>query len=226
MHASVLSVLGEDKTDPFGPSDLPDLRFSGNWGYSYWIGGWDEEDLTPKSEKHFRAMKNSTHYDFSLEWFAYPRGSIGLSYVNFHSRADSKAMKFYNHSAGPIDALDDISYTLFGPTLGTRQSLKRVGTVYAAFCVGYLHFLDDAVHGGKPFKFEVKTYGLSPSLAWDYPVLPFVSAGITSRIVFANVNDIIINGEKVDLGKFDTDSLYYSFQLHRFDVGVGLRFTF
>jgi hypothetical protein len=226
MQASALTLLGEDGTDPFGPNDMPNLRLSGNWGYSYWIGGWDEDSLTAKSEEHFRAMKNSTHYDLTLEWFAFPRGSIGLSYINFHSRAETKAMKFYIGNPTAMDARDDISYTLVGPLLGTRQSLGKAGILYAGFCVGYLHFRDDAVHGTEPWDFEVKTYGLAPSLAWDIPVLPFVSVGITSRIIFANVSEYTINGKKMDLSRYDSDSLYYSFQLHRFDIGAGIRLGF
>src|SRR5438105_4201710 len=89
-QASILSSLGEEETDPFTPVDLPTIRISGGWGYSYWIGGWKDDSLTDKSKKYFRDMKFSPHYDITAEWFFLPRGSFGLMYVNFDTKAEAE----------------------------------------------------------------------------------------------------------------------------------------
>lgn len=221
----MLETLGEDRGDPFGPNDMPSLRLSGDFGYSYWVGGWEEDSLTKAAQDHFHAMKHSRHFAGSGEWFFFPRGSLGITYVRFDSHAKTDNLRAYSHSTQVADAKDDITYTLMGPLMGTRQSLGRGGILYASFSVGYLKFEDRASFNAVPYHYEIKTYGIVPALAWDFPIAPFISAGITSRAILANVDKYTLNGKQVDLSQSNTEDIRYQFQLHRFDIGLGLRIT-
>ncbi len=224
LPASAGSVLGEDfnEDDAHDYKGLPDFRLSIEGGFSQWM--IDPDSVSAEYKTYDDDLKRGWDGTAELDYFPWPKGGIGFTWIWFLSRASATNITHWENEQVVHDFKDRASFVYIGPTFLSRLRLGRKGMLVAGFGGGYLDVSDNWTDNTVVNKVTAHNFALMAEVGWDREIHRYLAIGINGRFVFSNLRDYTYNGKQVRISDPENKYMWYNVPLERLELNLGLRF--
>ncbi len=214
--------LNEDEIHEY--VSLPKLRISGEVGFSKWVISPDS--ISSEYDDFYSSLGLGTCASADIEYFFWPRGGFGFSWIQFISRAAKDNFPVQNNSSQLHSIHERIIVQYLGPDFIARQIITQNTMLIAGLGAGYLTFQSTGVDNGFQYKVEAHNYAIQTHVGLEYSFLRFLAVGVEGRFLFSNLTEYTYNGVKHVLTDTQNQFIWYNIPLYRFEISGGLRILF